>query len=264
MKLFLHLSLAAVWAITGLQLSAQNSSLIVFDEVREDFTLIVNGTRINPTPAQHVRLTGLKPSHYKVEAVFVNAALPRQAMTISVQAGREVSYALSRSTLAGPLEFMFLSEFSTGYLPIAPQGVVTLPYTGPLTDPSAAPAQPTPVQPAPVVVVEKPNPLPGYTGPIGCPSPMEKPAFEEAKKSVASKSFSDTKMQLAQQITRSNCLLTTQVKDFMALFSFESQKLEFAKFAYDFTYDKGNYYKVNDAFSFESSVRELEKHLQGK
>ena len=71
-------------------------------------------------------------------------------------------------------------------------------------------------------------------------------------------------MQLAKQITRSNCLLTSQVSELMGLFSFESQKLEFAKFAYEFTYDKGNYYKVNDVFGFESSIRDLEEYLKGK
>jgi hypothetical protein len=47
----------------------------------------------------------------------------------------------------------------------------------------------------------------------------------------------------------------------MGEFTFESQKLEYAKFAYPYTYDRANYYKINDAFGFESSIRDLEKHL---
>jgi hypothetical protein len=43
----------------------------------------------------------------------------------------------------------------------------------------------------------------------------------------------------------------------MLLFDFESTRLTFAKFAYKYTFDKGNYYKVNDAFQFESSIEEL-------
>ena len=42
----------------------------------------------------------------------------------------------------------------------------------------------------------------------------------------------------------------------------ESTKLEFAKYAYKRTYDIENYYKVNDAFTFESSIEELDAYIQ--
>ncbi|MEM0996948.1 MAG: DUF4476 domain-containing protein [Bacteroidota bacterium] len=109
-----------------------------------------------------------------------------------------------------------------------------------------------------------PNPLPGYTGAVGCDGPMPRVEFSEAKTSIDSKSFSDSKMRVAKQIARTNCLLSSQVKDIMGLFSFETDKLEFAKFAYDFTYDIGNYYQVNDAFTFEGSIDELEQYLSGR
>ena len=118
-----------------------------------------------------------------------------------------------------------------------------------------------------VVVIEEmapPPPLPGYTGPIGCESPMDDIAFEAVKGNINSKSFSDSKMRIAKQVARSNCLFTKQIRDIMNLFSFETDKLEFAKFAYDFTYDQGNYYKVNDAFSFENTISELDKFLKTK
>jgi Domain of unknown function (DUF4476) len=263
----LHLiGLLFVISFLAIRLQAQPSTLAVFNELKEDFTLVMNGVVINAAPAQHVRVTGLRPSRYQVEARFANRNLPPQLIEVEINAGRETSYALMRmSGSAGPLSFQFLSEFSSGYFPIAPQGAVSIAYDGPLADPRVAISQPT-IVPNNVVVVEpiRPNPLPGYTGPIGCSYPMDPAAFAEAKKSIAAKSFSQTKMQLSKQVTSSNCLLTGQVVELMSLFSFESEKLDFAKFAYDFTYDKGNYYKINDAFGFESSVRELGKYLQGK
>jgi hypothetical protein len=48
----------------------------------------------------------------------------------------------------------------------------------------------------------------------------------------------------------------------MSLFNFESSRLEFAKFAYGYTYDLGNYFIVNDAFNFESSISELDRYIQ--
>lgn len=262
----LRLFYAFLFLLGATNLMAQNSNLIVYTGENEDFTLWINGFKINNVPSQHVRVTGLKPSQYTVEAVFQNLHLPKRSINISIQPEREITFGLVRAASASAVEFKFLYESTLGYFPVAPQKIEVIPYFGPVTVPQNVQPVPTPAPtqvPGPVVVVA-PNPLPGYNGPLGCQNPMDPTQFSEAKKSIASKSFSDTKMQLAKQITRSNCLLTSQVSELMGLFSFESQKLEFAKFAYEFTYDKGNYYKVNDVFGFESSIRDLEEYLKGK
>ncbi len=106
--------------------------------------------------------------------------------------------------------------------------------------------------------------MPGYTGPIGCNMPMNEGEFSAAKQSLESKGFEDSKMTLAKQIARDRCFSVAQVKSIMGMFSFEDSKLEFSKFAYDHTYDMGNYYQVNDAFSFESSIDDLNKYIQSR
>lgn len=112
---------------------------------------------------------------------------------------------------------------------------------------------------SPVVVY-----VPGYGGPVGCPVPMDPADFAAAKNSIALKSFESTKLEMAKQITNSNCFVTEQVKEIMQLFDFEASKLDFAKYAYGHTYDKGNYFKVNDTFEFDSSVSELNDYINGK
>ncbi len=52
-----------------------------------------------------------------------------------------------------------------------------------------------------------------------------------------------------------------QVKDIMDLFTFEGSKLDYAKYAYEFCWEKNNYYMVNDAFEFESSISELDEYI---
>jgi hypothetical protein len=103
--------------------------------------------------------------------------------------------------------------------------------------------------------------LPGYSGDYGCPYPMSRQDFESAKRSIASKDFSDSRLKLAKQILNTNCLLSTQVMQLMELFDFESDKLDLAKYAYGYTLDIGNYYRVNDAFDFESSIDELDNYI---
>ena len=113
-----------------------------------------------------------------------------------------------------------------------------------------------PSGPAPAVIY-----LPGYNGPFGCPVPMSRGDFDSMKGSISSKSFEDSKLTMAKQVINSNCLLSGQVKEILQLFTYEDSKLDFAKYAYGRTYDIGNYYKVNDAFTFESSIDELNSYI---
>ncbi|MFM7015179.1 MAG: DUF4476 domain-containing protein [Bacteroidota bacterium] len=112
--------------------------------------------------------------------------------------------------------------------------------------------------PAPVVY------LPGYNGPIGCPVPMSPTDFSDLKRTVNSKSFEDTKLTIAKQVVSSQCLLTNQVKELLGCFTFEANKLDMAKNCYSHTYDIGNYFKVNDAFTFESSIDELNEYIESR
>jgi len=103
-----------------------------------------------------------------------------------------------------------------------------------------------------------------YSGPKGCPRPMSNESFDAAVESINTKTFADSKLTIAKQVAGANCLRASQVRAIMKLFTFESDRLEFAKFAYAYTWDIKNYFMVNDAFEFESSVDELNRHINGK
>ncbi len=96
----------------------------------------------------------------------------------------------------------------------------------------------------------------------GCMMAMSDGDFSDAKSSISSKSFEDSKMKVAKQITENNCLSVSQIKEVMGLFSFEQSKLDFAKYAYGHTSEKNNYYKINDVFTYESSIDELQTYIK--
>lgn len=85
--------------------------------------------------------------------------------------------------------------------------------------------------------------------------------FRSALASIESKTFSDSKLTLAKQIVKRNCLTSDQIRAITTLFDFESTRLEFAKYAFPFCYNPENYWKVNDAFEFESSIEELDEYI---
>lgn len=87
--------------------------------------------------------------------------------------------------------------------------------------------------------------------------PMTSSSFASAKKTISGQSFEDTRLTTAKQIMKSNCVSSAQIKELMNLFSFEANRLEVAKFAHNYCTDTNNYFILNDAFQFESSVEEL-------
>jgi hypothetical protein len=133
------------------------------------------------------------------------------------------------------------------------------------TTTSGAPAQSyPPAHQEPASPPHQAYSMPGYNGPTGCEYPMSPQDFSSAKATISGKSFEDSKLTIAKQIINTNCLLSAQVKEIMLLFSFEDTRLELAKYAYGYTWDTGNYYKLNDAFTFESSIDELNAFINGK
>ena len=104
---------------------------------------------------------------------------------------------------------------------------------------------------------------PQYTG--NCKGwPMAAADFSAAKKTINESSFDDKRLSTAKTIASSNCLTCDQITQICNLFSFEDNKLAFAKFAYKYTTDPKNYFKVNNVFSFSSSKEELNEFIQGQ
>ena len=97
--------------------------------------------------------------------------------------------------------------------------------------------------------------------PRGCEYPMDWNSYKAAKETVANASFEDTKLSTAKSILSGNCMSVEQVMQLCKLFSFEASKLDFAKFAYAKTTDKGNYFKVGNVFDFDASKTELNNFI---
>jgi nuclear transport factor 2 (NTF2) superfamily protein len=91
---------------------------------------------------------------------------------------------------------------------------------------------------------------------------MDKAAFDQFKQALRNESFDDSRLKVAKQFISNNYFNALQVKEMVGLFAFEDSKLELAKYAYDYTIDKGNYFIVNDAFVFSSSKETLMDYIK--
>lgn len=130
------------------------------------------------------------------------------------------------------------------------------------------PSYPRPVvvyQPRPVYVsrpvfqVNVPRPRPNYNY-DNTPS-YQAFNFKDFLYTLKNQKFDSDKLSIARQALRNNYFDTYQIREVMSLMNFEKNRVDFAKDAYTSCVDKQNYFRVNDAFEFSSSIRELDEYI---
>ena len=89
---------------------------------------------------------------------------------------------------------------------------------------------------------------------------MTVPVFNNLVNVLQKQSFDSSKLKIAKQAISANKVNSEQVLQLMNLFTFESYKLDLAKYAYEHTTDKANYFILYDGFTFRSSIAELARH----
>ena len=117
----------------------------------------------------------------------------------------------------------------------------------------------------------EPWPLPSPSEQVLPPSPPSQPAnpcmneqdFNEFRSMLAENPFDSGKLNVAKQAISSNPMCVHQIATICRMFSFENNKLEFAKYAYPYCTEQNKYYLLNDVFSYESSRTELGNYIQG-
>jgi len=88
--------------------------------------------------------------------------------------------------------------------------------------------------------------------------------FKDLKSTINNRNFESTNLDIVKSAIDNNYLSSEQVKELLGYFTFETNKLEIAKYAYKKVCDPKNFFKVYDAFDFESSVTELKNYISGK
>ncbi len=266
--LLLSLSFLFAFQIGKAQSQNQSSSIYVYESNGEAFYLVLNGVRQNYYPQSNVQISGLVADNYSVEIIFKNKYLGKigpiacPVVDATFQYGQSI-YELSLNQLG--YYQMQLKQFFPGFtlMPTNHAHHVVQYHSTAYTQAPVYHSQTTTVvngQENQTQTIQ--SPIPNYNGPIGCADwPIEDAQFSRALRSIQAKDFDRTKLVVAKQITRANCLTSAQVKQIARLFSFDSGRLEFAKFAYDHTYDVGNYFIVNDVFDFDKNVRELSQYI---
>lgn len=93
---------------------------------------------------------------------------------------------------------------------------------------------------------------------------MSSQDYENAYRLISKESFDSSKLAIAKQIVSANPMNAGQILGICKLLSFESNKLDFAKYAYPYCVEPNKYYLLNETFTYESSKRELDEFIKGR
>jgi hypothetical protein len=86
--------------------------------------------------------------------------------------------------------------------------------------------------------------------------------FAILKEQIQRNTFDKGRMDEAKKLTRNNRLTVNQIIEITRLFTFENNRLDYAKYAYEYAFDRQNYRQVVDSLAFENSRKELLKYIE--
>lgn len=104
------------------------------------------------------------------------------------------------------------------------------------------------------------NPVYNPVVPAG-PIAMDHFQFADVMQVIRNQHFDNSRRNVARQIISQHWFTSAQIAQMLQLFSFDSSRLEVAKFAYTHVVDPNRYYMTFDAFTFSSSVNELTRYM---
>ena len=108
------------------------------------------------------------------------------------------------------------------------------------------------------------NPYPNPTNPYPGNQAGNAEVFQKFITSLKNESIDGNKLTMAKSFVKSNTLSAEQIAQISRQLSFDSNRLEFAKYAYDYSFDKSNYFLLKDTFSFSSNYNNLLKYIESK
>jgi len=255
-------------------INVKSSNIVFYSKKGELFNVFINGIKQNLHPDARVKIVNLKARDYNIEIIFKNKNFGKISKKINLHKGYEMFFIIKKRKKNNRYIFKFKKEIVLShtvetmvvfnndnlnqteiirYYPSRNKSSNNNHNQNYHNDHSYYEDNYLPISDYPF--------LKNYQGNKSCKIPINKSDFEDIKKSIIKNNYEHLKLANAKQIIKQKCFVSVQVKEIMDIFDFDNSRLDFAIFAYDYTYDLGNYYKVNSSFEFEFSITRLNNHI---
>lgn len=283
---------------------AQNhiGHLTIFSEDGDKFFLVLNGELQNDIPQTNIRIEDLNQPYYNAKILFEDKTLAEisknnLALTDVDEIFCDVTYKIKRDkNNKSKMKLNFFSMIPVQQNYVRPSNVYVVHYGQPAVSVSQTTTTTTVNTGTnmsvgmnaggvnvgmnininePVGMVTETTTTTSHAGhnhdhggvrDRGCNNryAMAPADFSSALATVKKQNFDDTRLKTAKQIVSANCLKPEQIVQIANVFGFEESKLDFAKFAYDYCTERQNYFKINNIFSFSTSVDDLTEYIQSR
>lgn len=90
------------------------------------------------------------------------------------------------------------------------------------------------------------------------------PSFQQFLTAVENETFDSKKLDMCKSYADKTQLSAQQIADISKKYGFDSNRLEWAKYAYAKCYDKANYFLLKSTFDFTSNYSALEEYIEGQ
>ena len=228
-----------------------NSSISFQGQNNTFFNLLVDGVRITPSPRNAAEMTAIVPgAHtFTFQILQPNGSYFNFRTSFFVEPGFVYAYSIEYNLWTGVSFLQNMRNPMPGTQPYNNYPNNNYPNNNPYNN----------------YPYNNPNSMPPGQQFQDCMRfAMSDGDFETYLNAVRNKAGDQTKMSIAQQGLFRRQIRCNQVLQVMKIFSFESSRLDFAKFAFDYLCDPQNVYQLNDGFTFSSSVSDFEQFLRTK
>jgi hypothetical protein len=221
----------------------QGTSLTIFTEKGENFTVFVNGDQKNTKPGDHVKVEGLYGPSFKIRIVFKDVSIREVNKTVFNTPSGELFYALR----PGKKGDYFLEKTSSDYI----HTQEAVPEKKPVTT-AAKESKQTPAK----------SETTAKKSGGGCSNPMSEGDFQASTIAISNAPFDGMKLTQAKKVAEAHCLYCRQIVELMYTLSYDPSRLTLAKTAYKHCYDPENYDQVRDVLSSTKSKEDLDHYTE--
>jgi translation initiation factor IF-1 len=230
----------------SVQAMAQGTTLTVFTEKGENFTVYLNGDMKNSKPGDHVVVEGIHGPTAKVRILFQDANIKLIEKTIFNSPSGQLFYVLKQSKPGVYVMEKTSSDFhnqstKTNSTTTTTTTATTETKTKETTSSSNASATKS-------------------TG--GCLNPMSEGDFQASTIAISNAPFDGIRLTQEKKLVETHCLYCRQIIEALYILSAESSRLTIAKDAYKHCYDPENYSQVKDALRSNKSKDDLDRYIE--
>jgi hypothetical protein len=253
MRSIIRFMLAIILAIISTGVNAQFGTIVVYAPKGDLFTLSLSGSVKNSEPASRVESETPAGPTFKIKISFKDASIKEVSKLVFNKPHGKFFYKLERNA-KGVFALESTSEEEMN------QAVAAGSKSPEAEKRTTQEVKTETIQDQPEKVAEPAKPVKSEN----CEKPMTDADFAVSLGLISSNPIESSRLGSAKKMADKQCLTVDQIKQVIYIFDNESSRLNFAKYAYDHTYNRQDYREVKDALYTDKSKSELDSFLSNQ